>query len=51
MATGYTFKSVLLKKSRQLSRNLPKDACHSCSIRELKNEKTNTDPYIKLIIQ
>jgi hypothetical protein len=35
MPAGYTFMSSL-EKSRQLRRNLPRDACHSGSIRELK---------------
>jgi hypothetical protein len=37
MPAGYTF-MCSLEKSRQLSRNLPRDACHSGSIRELKRK-------------
>lgn len=37
MCTGYRFMSCL-EKSRQLSWNLPRDAYHYGSIRELKKE-------------
>jgi hypothetical protein len=41
MCTGYRFMSCL-EKSRQLSRNLPRDAYHYGSIRELKKKHCNS---------
>jgi hypothetical protein len=38
MSTGYTFMRSL-EKSRQLNRNLPRDARHSGDIRELTPDK------------